>query len=542
MTFILNVIALAVPIFIMVVYDNVIGARATDSLPYLIGGLSVALGIELVLRIARSKTIGMVAGRLDYIIGVESLKRLMYLPPQMTEGASVSSQLSRLKQFESIRDFFTGNTASIVIELPFVFFFILVLALLGGEIAFVPLGVIVIYILFAVFWFPGLNKKLTHAGKARSARQRMLMETFTAIRELKALGGERTWHELFREISGESMSAAYKTATSHAVVNAIAQSLMSIAGILVLAIGTFKVMEDEMSIGALIAIMALLWRVLSPLQGACLATLQIDQVFQSIKQLNQLMRLKVEATSNKAGLLMPKIDGRVTLDRVSFRYAPTQDPALLNVSFDIQPKEFVAVVGGNGSGKSTVLKLIAGMYRAQGGTLYVDQTDVRQLNAIDLRRLNAYVPQKPKLFHGTIAQNLRLTNPLASDDDIADAANQAGVLNGINKLEKGFETIIGDNTISRLPTGLVHGICLARAYVRKAPILLLDEPGASLDMSSDKNLMSQLQELRGKQTIVMVSHRPSHINMADKVIVLSKGMVAYVGPPEEALKYIVGGQ
>ena len=540
MTFVLNVIALAVPLFIMVVYDNVIGARSTSSLPYLVGGLSVAFCIELVLRILRSKTIGMVAGRLDYIIGVETLKKLLYLPPQLTERATVSSQLSRLKQFESVRDLFSGSAASLFLELPFVIFFIVVLALLAGEIAIVPVVMVVMYAIISIIFYPGLSKDLKYAGQARTARQRMLMDTFLGMRELKALGAESTWKENFREVSGQAMSASYKTAMKHSVINSISQSLMTLAGIAVLAIGTLKVINGEITIGILIAVMALLWRVLSPLQGICLSMLQIDQVVQSVRQLNQLMKLNTETVDSKTELMMPDIKGHVKFDRVSFRYGPKSDAALLGASIDIPANEFVAIVGENGSGKSTILKLIAGMYRAQSGVLAIDGTDVRQFNAIDLRRLIAYVPQKPSLFRGTIAQNLRLTNPLATHEDIVKAAEDADVLEAIENLPDGFNTIVGENSSDKLSASLVHGICLARAYIRHAPILLMDEPAESLDMVSDRRLIKQLSTRKGKQTIVMVTHRPSHMQLADRVIVVSEGVIKGIGTPEEVMQALYG--
>lgn len=540
MTFVLNIIALAVPLFIMVVYDNVIGARSTSSLPYLIGGLSVALCIELVLRILRSKTIGMVAGRLDYIIGVETLKKLLYLPPQLTERATVSSQLSRLKQFESVRDLFSGSAASLFLELPFVIFFIAILAMLAGEIAIVPVVMVMLYAIISMIFYPGLSKDLKYAGQARTARQRMLMDTFLGMRELKALGAEATWKENFREVSGQAMSASYKTAMKHSVINSVSQSLMTLAGIAVLTIGTLKVMNGEITIGILIAVMALLWRVLSPLQGICLSMLQIDQVVQSVKQLNQLMKLNTETIDSKTELMMPDIEGHVRFDRVSFRYGPKSDAALLGASIDIPANEFVAIVGENGSGKSTILKLIAGMYRAQSGVLAIDGTDVRQFNAIDLRRLIAYVPQKPSLFKGTIAQNLRLTNPLATNEEIVQAAREADVIDAIELLPDGFNTVVGENSSAKLSASLVHGICLARAYIRHAPILLMDEPAESLDMVSDRRLIKQLSERKGKQTIVMVTHRPSHVQLADRVVVVSEGVIKGIGTPEEVMKALYG--
>ena len=426
------------------------------------------------------------------------------------------------------------------LELPFVLFFIAVLALLAGEIAYVPVVMVVVYIVLSIFWYPGLSKDLKYAGQARTAKQRMLMDTFLGMRELKALGAESAWKENFREVSGQAMAASYKTTMKHSVINSVSQSLMTLAGIAVLTIGTLKVMNGDITIGVLIAVMALLWRVLSPLQGICLAMLQIDQVAQSIKQLNQLMKLNTEVIHSKTELMMPDIEGRIKFDRVSFRYGPKSDAALMGAAMDIEANEFVAIVGENGSGKSTILKLIAGMYRAQSGVLSIDGTDVRQFNAVDLRRLIAYVPQKPSLFKGTIAQNLRLTNPLATNEDIVSAVKEADVLDAIEALPEGFNTVVGDSKSAKLSASLVHGICLARAYIRHAPILLMDEPAESLDMVSDRRLIKQLNERKGKQTIVMVSHRPSHIELADRVVVMQEGMVKGIGTPEEVMKALFG--
>ena len=206
----------------------------------------------------------------------------------------------------------------------------------------------------------------------------------------------------------------------------------------------------------------------------------------------------------------------------------------------MRPKEFVAILGDNASGKSTLLKLIAGMYTAQSGSLHLDDIDTRQFNPVDIRRLVAYVPQNPILFHGTIAQNLRFKNVVATEEELEAAAARAGILDAIQNMPHGFDTRIGDNATDRLPSGLVHGLCLARAFVRPAPILLLDEPGASLDWDSDTVLIDQLLKIRGRQSIVLVSHRPSHIRLADKAVVLSNGMVRFEGSPEDALAVMQG--
>lgn len=540
MTFVVNLVALSVPLFVMLIYDKVIAAKSPETLPYLVAGVLILVLADLVLRYLRARLLGNMAGRLDYLIGVETFRQMISLPPIFTERSTVAAQLSRLKQFDSVRDFFTGPNAAIVLELPFVFLFIGVIALLGGYIALVPLTMVFGFVLLGAVWLPSLNEKILRAGKARTDKQRILMQTLAGRNEIKAVGGERIWQERFREISGESVMSSHGTFVSSGTMNSVTQGMVTLSGVAVLVLGTLAVMRSEMSIGTLIAIMALVWRVLSPLQSAFLSFPKFQQTLKAIQQINQLMKMNVETQDSHAGLLHTELRGEIKVDRVSFRYAPDQDPALLGVSFEVKPGEMLAVVGHTGSGKSTILKLIAGMYRPQAGALLFDQQDLRQLNAMELRRAIAYVPQVTKLFHGTIAQNMRLNNGLATDQELRQAAADAGVLEEILALPEGFNTRIGDNETERLPPGFMRSLSMARAFVSPARILLLDEPGASLDYASDLSFVNRLRQLRGKRTIIMVSHRPSHIRLADKVVLLDKGSVQFIGGADEAIKILMG--
>ncbi|BCG63757.1 MAG: ATP-binding cassette, subfamily C, bacterial LapB [Methyloprofundus sp.] len=539
MTFVINIVALIVPLFIMVIYDKVIGTRSLDSLPLLLSGIAILILADLVMRFLRAKILGAVAGRMDYLIGVETFKQLLYLPPINTERSTVSAQLSQLKQFDAVRDFFTGANASIVLELPFVFLFLIVIAVLAGPIAFIPLLMVVAYIAVALLLIPYLNRKITRSGKARNNKQRMLIQTFAGRKEIKAIGGESVWQDRFREVSGESIMSNYETFVINSIMSSVAQVMMTTTAVAVLSLGALAVIDGTLSIGALIATMALVWRVLSPLQGAFLSISRFQQTFKSMKQINQLMKIPVEKSNSSNTLNIKEIRGNIRLDRVSFRYAAKQDPALLGVSFDIKPGELVAIAGYTGSGKSTLLKIIAGMYQPQGGALYLDNIDMRQLNVMDLRRSIAYVPQDTKMFHGTIAQNMRLANGLATDADLQSAAKKAGILEDILTLPDGFNTRLTDNASNKYPPGFLRSLSIARAFVSPTDIVLFDEPGASLDFASDTLFMQQLTALKGQCTMIMVSHRPSHIRLADKVILMQQGSVQFAGDPEQAISLLM---
>jgi len=539
MTFFINMVALAVPIFVMLVYDKVVASKSLETLPYMLAGITIALVADFGFRYLRAKLIGAIAGRMDYLIGVESFRQLVHMAPAYTERSTVAAQLGRLRQFDSVRDFFTGSAGSVMLELPFTLLFVAAVALIAGPLAIIPAVAILAYVLLEFAVLPVVNSNTQHAGKARNDKQRMILQTLEGRTEIKSIGGEPVWLERFREVSGESATASYRNAMAGAIANAAGQAIMSLTAVAVVWWGTTAVLAGELSVGGLIATMALVWRVLSPLHGAFQVGVRLQQIRNALKQINLLMKIGVEREGSKAGLLAETMRGAITLDRVSFRYGPDQDPALLGVSLSIMPGEMLAIAGGTGAGKSTLLKLIAGMYRPQAGSLAMDSIDIRQLNVTQLRRSVSYVPQKISLFHGTIAQNLRLTNPLASDEDLERAAEEAGVLQDVLALPEGFATRIGDNRTEHFPPGFVSGLALARALLRDAPVLLLDEPGSSLDEQSDTLLMQRLERLRGRRTVVMVTHRPSHIRIAGKAVYMEQGSVRFFGDPQKVLTMLL---
>jgi ATP-binding cassette subfamily C protein/ATP-binding cassette subfamily C protein LapB len=541
MTFIINLVALFVPLVIMLIYDKVIGAKSIEALPMIVSGAALLIVADLVMRYFRANLLGRVAGRMDYLIGVETFKKILYMPPLNIEQSSIHTQLSLLKQFDAVRDFFTGQTVSIVLELPFVLLFLGVIAILAGPVAFIPVAMMAVYVVAGIMLIPRINRKVIRAGLGRTTKQRMIMQSLAGRKEINAIGGEDVWRQRFREISGDAVMANYETFILNTLMNNFAQAIMSLGALAVLSLGTLQVIEGSMTIGALIATMALVWRVLAPLQSIFLAISRLQQTIKSMRQINQLMKLPEERTTASTGLVLPEIEGHIWLNSISFRYGAQQNPALLGVSLSIEPGELVAIVGHTGSGKSTLLKMIAGMYVPQGGTIMIDGLDLRQLNIIELRRKIAYVPQQTQVFHGTIAQNMRLADGLATDEDLRSAAEKAGILTDILALPEGFDTRLTDNASEHYPPGFLRALSIARALVSNSRIILFDEPGASLDYPSDQRFIQQLKGLKRRRTVVMVSHRPSHIRLADKVILLERGMVKYIGEPEKAISILMQG-
>ncbi|MGB0732842.1 MAG: peptidase domain-containing ABC transporter [Pontibacterium sp.] len=542
MTLLINLIAMVVPVFIMLVYDKVIGAESEAALPFMIIGVVLVLAADLVVRYFRGRMLGHLAGRMDYLIAVEAFKQIIALPTSMTERASISAQLTRLRQFDSLRDFCTGANASVLLDLPFIPLLMGLAALLAGWVSVVPVVAMIVLALFAMLWVPVGEAHIRHTGTAKNDKQRILIESLEGRQEIKGAAAETTWLERFREYSGESSQANYSAAAHSAVMGAVAQAVLMATMLAILVVGSYGVMEGTTTVGALIAVMVLVSRILSPAQQAFLSLSRLRQVFSSVRQLNQLMTLQTEKNTHAAPFDHEAVQGVVEFDRVTFRYGAQDDPALLGVAFVANAGQLTVVAGDTGSGKSTLAKLLSGLYRPQSGNIRLDGADIRQLNTQDLRKALAYVPQKTELFRGTIAQNIRLGNCLATDDDLREVCRMVGVWNDIERLPQGIDTVLGDERTSQLPPGFNYAISMARAFVSSAQIVLLDEPGSSLDHSGDRRLRRLLQALKGKKTVLLISHRPSHLRMADQVVVLNKGAVQHVGDAETALQVLVGGQ
>ncbi len=534
-TFLTNVLALAMPLFIMAVYDRVIGAESLETLFYLLVGVAFALGCDLVLRLVRARVLGYIGARIDMILGCAAFQQVVGLPLIMTERASVGAQLSRLKQFESVREFFTGQLAGVFLDLPFVLIFIAVIALIGGPLAFIPLALLAIFLGFGAVIVPITRGAVARTSRARMKRQAFVIEMFSHLRAIKTAAAEGSWSGRYRNISAGCANASFRASQISVLIQTVAQTLMLSAGIATVGFGALRVLDSQMSVGALVACMILSWRVLVPLQVAFLSLTRFEQIKQGLQQLDQLMRLDPERKPGQAGDEHRTLKGQLIFHRVSLRYVPGAEPALLGVDFRIQPGELIAITGSNGAGKSTILKLAAGLYQAQAGAVLVDGMDLRQIDPGELRWATASVPQVCDFFHGTIAQNLRLANPTASDEELLSAANDADILDDIMGLPEGFETRLTDRLQRQLPNGFKQGLMLARAYVKDATIYLLDEPSNNLDQEGDRALMRKLEELRGRATVLMVTHRPSHLRLADRVMVMDGGRILLNGPPDDVL-------
>ena len=528
-----SALALTVPLLIKSLYDYVIPAKSISTLIFLGFGMLIVVVSEGLLRLIRARLIAYIGGRTDLIVGTAALCQLLRIPVSMTERTSIGAQVSSLQQFEILRESFVGPLAAVFFELPFVLLAIAVIAVVAGPIAWIPAILTAVFLVVAAISYPRLRRLSRVASGASSRRNAFLMETVTHLRAVKEAGAGDIWSQRHRDISATAAQAQYRVTRANAFLQTISQQLMLLAGIAILGLGASRVMQDSMTIGSLIAVMALTWRVLGPLQSGLVNLSRLHQVIGGLRQMDRLMGLTREKEPTQAYRSARRFKGRVTFDRVSMRYIPDGTPALLGISFAVEPGEVLAITGASGSGKSTVIRLLLGLYTPQGGAVSLDGIDIRQLDVGELRSTISYMPQSTQLFHGTIAQNLRLTNPVATDVELRQAVECANMLREIQALPDGLDTRLTDAARSQFSGGFLRKLCMAQTYLKRAKIYLFDEPGSNIDHEDDRVFAAAIEGIRGRGTVILVTQRPSHIRLADKVLVLHNGGGAFFGTPDE---------
>jgi ATP-binding cassette, subfamily C, bacterial LapB len=396
-TLMINLLSLAMPLFMMAIYDVVIPSTSVQQLLYLVFGVGLEIGIEWLFRRVRSQVMAHAAGRIDYMIGTAGFRQVLMLPISMSENEPLGAQISHLQEFESIREFFAGPLGETIIDLPFVALSLAVIAMLSGWLVMVPIAAAGLLMLMAMSVSPFIKRTLSNSGGNKTRQQRFLIEAVSGMRAIKFAGAEKMWIDRFRALSAASAIGDFRIAMLNNLVQTLGRIIMLAAGIAVVGFGADQVMHNGLSIGALVASMALGWRVLGPFQSVIMLLNRATQIRSSLRQINHLMRIPPERI---AGRVPPKrtFKGRITFMGVGYRHAPDADPALNGVTFECSPGEVVAVTGPNGAGKTTIANLASGLYRPQMGSVLLDGIDIRQLDAIDIRQNIGLVPQNSEML------------------------------------------------------------------------------------------------------------------------------------------------
>jgi len=530
----INVFALASPLFIMNVYDRVVPNHAMETLWVLVSGVLIIFAFDLILRVLRGYFIDTAGRRVDIELSAMLYEHVLGIR-MVDRPASVGAFANHLDEFESIRNFITSATVTTFIDLPFVILFLLVIWFVGGVIVVVPLIAIPIILIYALVLQPFIKAAVKRVSHGSAQKNATLVESLVGIETIKLLDAEsQQQHKWEQAIEFISRWAIRSRLLSASVVNA-AVFLQQLSTIGVVAYGVYLISTGSLSLGGLIAAVILSSRVLAPMAQVANLTTHYHQVTTALKTIGSIMQLPSERQEDKAYLTRPKILGEIEFDKVSFSYPQQPSPALNNVSLKIAPGEHVGIIGRTGSGKSTLGKLIAGLYEGNSGFVRVDGLDVRHIDPSVLRSHIGYVTQEVMLFDGSMRDNITFGSKPVSDEQLIQVAEISGVMATIRKHPDGFDMHIGERG-SGLSGGQRQAVAVARAILHDPPMIILDEPTTSMDNATELALKQSLKPYLQGKTLILITHKSSMLELVDRLIVLEDGRVIANGSKAEVIQ------
>jgi ATP-binding cassette, subfamily C, bacterial LapB len=538
--FVANLFAVAMPMFTMNVYDRVVPNQAFDTLWALSLGLLLVLLGDLVLRTLRGRFVDLASSRADVKLSAYIMERVLGTRMEQ-RPPSAGSFASNLRAFESVRDFIGSATVVAFIDLPFTVVFFVVIGWIA-PLMLVPLVVGALLLLLYALAVQGRMHELAETTyRAGAQRNATLIEGLVGFETIKAMGAEspiqRKWEKSAALLArvGAQLRLLSSSATNG---SAFVQQTINMVLVIV---GVYLIGERELTMGGLIACTMLASRAMAPVGQVAGLLVQYHTASTALTSLNEMMKREVERPDDANFVVRGSIQGAIEFKDVSFSYPGQQQTSLRNVSFKIKPGEKVAILGRIGSGKTTLEKLILGLYRPTGGAVLVDGIDMRQLDPAELRRNIGYVQQDVMLFYGSLRENITLGAPLADDESVLKAARIAGILDLVNNHPQGFDMLVGERGES-LSGGQRQGVAIARAVINDPPILLLDEPTASMDHSSEEDIKKRLAEFAPGKTVVLISHRTSLLDLVDRIIVMDAGRIVADGPKEQVVQALRQGR
>lgn len=539
-TFLTNIFALVTPLFVMNVYDRVVPNMAFETLWVLSIGALIVFLFDFVMRTLRGYFLDVAGKQIDVILSASIFEKVLGLKSAV-RPRSVGSLACNLQEFEMFRDFITSATITAVIDLPFVLLFLGIIFWLGGPTVVVPILAMPIIVGIGMALQRPLQQIIQQTFRVSSQKQATLIETLTGMDTIKAVGAEgyeqRKWEKIIGEQNRLGLSSRILTG---AIVNQ-SSFFQQLAYIAVVVVGVYLIADRSLTTGGLIACALLTNRVLAPLSQVASLITRYYQAKQALAGIDNIMNLPVERPAGKSFVHRPGFRGDIEFRNVTFSYPEQEVAALTNVSFHIRAGERVGIIGRIGSGKTTIEKLLLGLYDPSQGSIWIDGIDLQQIDPADLRHNIGYVPQDVMLFYGTVRDNIVLGAPYVDDAAMLRAAEVAGVSEFVNRHPRGFEMMVGERG-EGLSGGQRQSIANARALLLEPPVLVLDEPSNSLDNRSEENFKTKLTEQLNGRTLILVTHRASLLTMVDRLIVMDGGRIIADGPKGQVMEALSGGK
>lgn len=537
-SFLVNSLAIAAPLFTLNVYDRVLPNSAFSTLWVLAIGMALVIVFDLIFRALRGAVVDSTGRWADVRLASNIYDHVLRMD-LADRPARAGEFANRLRDFESVRDFFSSSTIIALLDLLFVSLFLIVIYFVGGPMVYLPLAAVAIVLLVGVIAQPLMMKSVRDVQEESALKHGLLIETINGLSTIKSLNAEdhflRRWQKYVS-----------RTARSTEKVRFVSQNLLNITlttqqavtiGLIIF--GTYLFDAGLLSMGGIIATVMLSSRAIAPLASIAGTFSRLQQSLVSLKNLNEIMAGRLENETTELGVSREIKSGEIVFENVSFVYPESQTPALSEIGVRIPAGAKVGVIGKIGAGKSTLVGVLAGLYRATSGSIKVDGINLSQLHTRDLREGLGYVGQDVTLFSGTIRDNIVMGSPHLNDADIIKAANLTGASEFIDAHPMGYGQHVGEGGRC-LSGGQRQLISLTRSLARDPAVLVLDEPTSAMDVGSETVFLNRLKAAIGTRTLIISTHRQSVLGLVDFLLVMEKGRVAAFGPKDKVLAFLEG--
>ncbi|AFZ33399.1 cyclic nucleotide-regulated ABC bacteriocin/lantibiotic exporter (plasmid) [Gloeocapsa sp. PCC 7428] len=535
-SFFAQLFALVNPLTTQVIIDKVILQNSPDTLQVLGVFLIVIAVFEAILISLRTYLFADTTNRIDLALGSEIIDHLLRLPLRYFERRPVGELATRVNELENIRQFLTGTALTVVLDAVFSVIYIVVMLIYSWLLTLVALVTLPLFIGLTAFVSPIVRRQLREKAELNAAAQSHLVEVLSGIQTVKAQNLELRSRWKWQERYSRYISSSFKTVFTYTTATSTSTFLNHLSSLLVLWVGAYLVLQGELTLGQLIAFRIIAGYVTSPLLRLTQLWQNFQQTALSLERLSDIVDTPVEADSSDRGKIsLPRIEGKVKYENLSFRFAPNGPLQLNNVNLEFSQGSFIGIVGQSGSGKSTLMKLLSRLYDPESGRILIDNYDIHKVELYSLRQQIGIVPQDTLLFEGTVQENITLNNPDATEEEMIAAARIAVAHDFIMSLPSGYNTFLSERGAS-LSGGQRQRIALARTILQNPRLLILDEATSALDYDSERQVCLNLAEAFKGRTVFFITHRLNTIRNADRIVVMDQGIVAEQGTHEELMQ------
>ncbi|HEV2746724.1 MAG TPA: type I secretion system permease/ATPase [Allosphingosinicella sp.] len=528
----INMFALLTSIFTMVVYDRVLPNNATSSLIALSIGLAIVILFDFALKTLRAYFVDVAGARIDREVGETVFAQLLAIRLDQKKG-STGALAGVIRELETLRDFFASATLTAVVDVPFIFITLGVIALIGGWVVAVPLIMIPLVVLVGIVTQPMMDRLAAQAMGQGLLKQTVLVETIGGLETVKTSGAAPIltdrWLGAVEEHSGTSMRQ--RLVANIGVTIAGSAQTISYAGVVIIGVG--MIADNTLTMGGLIACSILSGRAVAPLGQIATLLSRMTATRTAYRQLNGLMNTGTEGPDGEP-LVLTATQGKIEFRNVHFRYPGSPEKALEGVTFTLQPGEHCALLGRVGSGKSTIARLLLGLYEPEEGVILLDGTDIRQLDPLDLRRKVGSAMQESILISGSVRENIALGRHGIGDDEMIAAAELSGTHQFMGQIANGYDRRLADRG-EGLSGGQRQSIAIARALATKPTVLVFDEPTSAMDQQTESGLLDRLERELKDRTFLVITHRTPLLRLVTRVIIVDRGKIIADGPRDQIL-------